>query len=119
MGVFVPSVSLGEADFGIFTLTGAQQLFFLGGIAIAAGILTYSKKVMQTVGNNLLELTSRGRPGGSAVTGTGAVYFFIFGAVRPGCSDGLPPIPLVPVSSTQVVVGASPGCRPLQGGQEH
>jgi phosphate/sulfate permease len=106
MGVFVPSVSLGDADFGIFVLSGAQQLFFLGGIAIAAGILTYSKKVMQTVGSNLLELTSEAA---FVVVLSQALVLFIFSSswlsgllVR----IGLPAIPLVPVSSTQVVVGS-------------
>jgi PiT family inorganic phosphate transporter len=106
MGVFVPSISLGDADFGIFVLTGAQQLFFLGGIAIAAGILTYSKKVMQTVGSNLLELTSEAA---FVVVLSQALVLFIFSSswlsglmVR----IGLPAIPLVPVSSTQVVVGS-------------
>ncbi|MFZ0473170.1 MAG: inorganic phosphate transporter [Bacteroidales bacterium] len=106
MGVFVPSISLSDADFGIFVLTGAQQLFFLGGIAIAAGILTYSKKVMQTVGSNLLELTSEAA---FVVVLSQALVLFIFSSswlsgvlVR----IGLPAIPLVPVSSTQVVVGS-------------
>lgn len=106
MGVFVPSVSLGDANFGLFTLTGAQQLFFLGGIAIAAGILTYSKKVMQTVGANLLELTSEAA---LVVILSQALVLFIFSSSSLSgllVRIGLPAIPLVPVSSTQVVVGA-------------
>jgi PiT family inorganic phosphate transporter len=106
MGVFVSSVSLGEADFGIFTLTSAQQLFFLGGIAIAAGILTYSKKVMETVGSNLLELTSEAA---FVVVLSQALVLFIFSSSSLSgllVRIGLPAIPLVPVSSTQVVVGS-------------
>jgi PiT family inorganic phosphate transporter len=106
MGVFVPSISLGDADFGIFVLTGAQQLFFLGGIAIAAGILTYSKKVMQTVGSNLLELTSEAA---FVVVLSQALVLFIFSSSSLSgllVRIGLPAIPLVPVSSTQVVVGS-------------
>ncbi len=106
MGVFVPSISLGDADFGIFVLTGAQQLFFLGGIAIAAGILTYSKKVMQTVGANLLELTSEAA---FVVVLSQALVLFIFSSSSLSgllVRIGLPAIPLVPVSSTQVVVGS-------------
>jgi PiT family inorganic phosphate transporter len=106
MGVFVPSVSLGDANFGLFTLTGAQQLFFLGGIAIAAGILTYSKKVMETVGANLLELTSEAA---LIVVLSQALVLFIFSSSSLSglmVRIGLPAIPLVPVSSTQVVVGA-------------
>jgi PiT family inorganic phosphate transporter len=106
MGVFVPSISLGDADFGIFVLTGSQQLFFLGGIAIAAGILTYSKKVMQTVGSNLLELTSEAA---FVVVLSQALVLFIFSSTWLSgvlVGIGLPAIPLVPVSSTQVVVGS-------------
>jgi len=58
MGVFIPAFNLQELNLGLFTLSSAQQLFLLGGLAIAAGILTYSKKVMETVGNNIMELSS-------------------------------------------------------------
>jgi PiT family inorganic phosphate transporter len=106
MGVFVPSIPLEPVDFGIFTLTGSQQLFFLGGIAIASGILTYSKKVMQTVGTNLLELSSEAA---FVVVLSQALVLFIFSSAALSAfmvNIGLPPIPLVPVSSTQVVVGS-------------
>lgn len=106
MGVFVPSIPLEDADFGIFTLTGAQQLFFLGAVAISAGVLTYSKKVMETVGSNLLELSSEAA---FVVVMSQALVLFIFSsAALSGFMTriGLPAIPLVPVSSTQVVVGS-------------
>ena len=106
MGVFVPSIPLDDANFGIFTLTGAQQLFFLGAVAIAAGILTFSKKVMQTIGNNLLELSSEAA---FVVVLSQALVLFIFSSSALSglmVRIGLPPIPMVPVSSTQVVVGS-------------
>lgn len=106
MGVFVPSIPLENADFGLFTMTGAQQLFFLGAIAIAAGVLTYSRKVMETVGNSLLELSSEAA---FVVVLSQALVLFIFSSSALSgflVRLGLPPIPLVPVSSTQVVVGA-------------
>jgi inorganic phosphate transporter, PiT family len=106
MGVFVSSISLADASFSLFTLTGAQQLFLLGGIAIAAGILTYSKKVISTLGNNLLELSSEAA---LVVVLAQALVLFIFSSSslsRLFVSVGLPAIPLVPVSSTQVIVGA-------------
>jgi PiT family inorganic phosphate transporter len=106
MGVFVPSIPLQEAGFGLFTLSGAQQLFFIGAIAIAAGILTYSKKVMETVGSSLLELSSEAA---FVVVMSQALVLFIFSSTWLSAFMvrlGLPPIPLVPVSSTQVVVGA-------------
>ena len=58
MGVFVPAFNLQVLDLGIFSLNSSQQLFLLGGIAIAIGILTYSKKVMETIGGSIVELSS-------------------------------------------------------------
>ena len=58
MGVFIPAFNLQDLDLGIFILNSAQQLFLLGGLAIAAGIITYSKRVMETIGSNILELSS-------------------------------------------------------------
>jgi inorganic phosphate transporter, PiT family len=106
MGVFVHSMNLETASFSLFSLTGAQQLFLLGGIAIAAGILTYSKKVISTLGNNLLELSSEAA---LVVVISQSLVLFIFSSTTLAnltVKIGLPPLPLVPVSSTQVVVGA-------------
>ena len=58
VGVFIPSVPEITLNFGIFILDGKQLLFLIGGIAIASGIITYSKKVMMTVGNNLMKLSA-------------------------------------------------------------
>lgn len=105
MGVFVPAFNLTDLDLGIFSLNSAQQLFLIGGIAIASGILTYSKKVMQTIGGNIMELSSEAA---LVVVLAQSLVLFIFSSSA--LSDflvktGLPPIPLVPVSSSQVVVG--------------
>ena len=106
MGVFVPAFHLNPLDLGIFTLTSAQQLFLLGGLAIAAGILTYSSKVMETVGGSIMELSSEAA---LVVVLAQALVLFIFSSS--GFSSliqgiGLPPIPMVPVSSTQVIIGS-------------
>ncbi|HUS87256.1 MAG TPA: inorganic phosphate transporter [Bacteroidales bacterium] len=106
MGVFVPAISLPEVDLGLFTLNGGQQLFLLGGIAIAFGIVTYSEHVMKTVGNNLLELNA---DTALIIVLAHSLVLFIFSSTA--LSDfvaglGLPRIPLVPVSSSQVIVGA-------------
>jgi PiT family inorganic phosphate transporter len=105
MGVFIPAFNLQEIDLGLFTLSSNQQLFLLGSIAVAAGILTYSKRVMETVGGNIVELSSEAA---LVVVLSQALVLFIFSSswlsnlfVR----IGLPPIPLVPVSSSQVIVG--------------
>lgn len=105
MGVFVPAFNLNELDFGLFSLSSGQQLFLLGGLAIAVGILTYSKKVMETIGGNIVELSSEGA---LVVVLAQSLVLFIFSSS--GLSNlfvriGLPPIPMVPVSSSQVIVG--------------
>ncbi len=105
MGVFIPAFNLHDLDLGVFTLNSNQQLFLLGGIAVATGIITYSWKVMETVGNNIIELSSEAA---LVVVLAQALVLFIFSST--GLSNlfvrmGLPPIPLVPVSSSQVIVG--------------
>ena len=58
MGVFVPiSPFTGLDILNVFTLSSKEQLFLLGGISIAVGVITYSKKVMFTVGSDLLRLS--------------------------------------------------------------
>jgi phosphate/sulfate permease len=105
MGVFVPAFNLQDLNLWIFTLNSSQQLFLLGGLAIASGIITYSWKVMDTIGNNILELSSEAA---LVVVLAQSLVLFIFSST--GLSDlfvkmGLPPIPMVPVSSSQVIVG--------------
>ncbi len=106
MGVFIPAFNLQEINLGIITLSSSQQLFLLGGLAIAAGILTYSNRVMEVVGTNIVQLSSEAA---LVVVLALAMVLFIFSSS--GLSSlfvrlGLPPIPLVPVSSTQVIVGS-------------
>ncbi len=105
MGVFVPAFNLSDLDLGLFSLNSGQQLFLLGGLAIAVGIMTYSKKVMETIGGNIVELSSEGA---LVVVLAQSLVLFIFSSS--GLSNllvriGLPPIPMVPVSSSQVIVG--------------
>jgi len=105
MGVFIPAFNLHDLDLGIFTLNSSQQLFLLGGLAIAVGIITYSKKVMETIGGNIVELSSEAA---LVVVLAQSLVLFIFSST--GLSSlfikiGLPPIPMVPVSSSQVIVG--------------
>lgn len=117
MGVFVNSADF-AIHIGSFTVNSAQALFFLGGIAIAIGILTYSKKVMTTVGEGILEITPETA---IVVVLSQALVLFIFSSTALSnffVSIGLPAIPLVPVSSTQVVVGAVIGIGTVKGVQE-
>lgn len=59
MGVFINSIPLNSfCLFKIIVITGPQQLFFIGGLAIALGVLTYSKKTMKTIGNGVFKLNT-------------------------------------------------------------
>lgn len=118
MGVFMQSAPRISIDFGLFMLDGAQLLLLLGGIAIAVGIFTYSQKVMQTVGNGLLSLSPEAA---IVVVLSQALVLFVFSSSELSnllIRIGLPPIPLVPVSSTQVVVGAVLGIGLAKGSNE-
>ena len=42
--------------FGLFVLTPVEQLFLIGGVAIAVGVF-YSRRVMMTVGRDLLPVS--------------------------------------------------------------
>jgi len=105
MGVFIPAFNLHDLDLGLFSLNSNQQLFLLGGLAIAIGIMTYSKKVMETIGGNIVELSAESA---LVVVLAESLVLFIFSST--GLSNlfvriGLPPVPMVPVSSSQVIVG--------------
>jgi len=105
MGVFVPAFNLQELNLGLFSLSSNQQLFLLGGIAISVGIISYSKRVMDTVGGNIVELTSEAA---LVIVLAQSLVLFIFSStalVNFMIRIGLPPVPLVPVSSSQVIVG--------------
>lgn len=118
MGVFVSSAPNMILDFGIFRLDGVQLLFLLGGIAIAVGIFTYGQRVMQTVGNDILSLNPEAA---IVVVLAQALVLFLFSSSTFSelvAKTGLPPLPLVPVSSTQVVIGAVLGIGLVKGVRE-
>jgi PiT family inorganic phosphate transporter len=118
MGVFVTSAPDLIIDFGFFTLDGEQLLFLIGGLAIATGIFTYSERVMNTVGQGILSLTPEAAV---IVVLSQALVLFVFSSSWLSgifFSFGLPAIPLVPVSSTQVVVGSVLGIGVVKGVRE-
>ncbi|MDX2479002.1 MAG: inorganic phosphate transporter [Desulfuromusa sp.] len=117
VGVFLPVSPFTEIElFGWLSFNPAQQLFFLGSLAIAVGVVTYSKRVMDTVGSGIFNL--------SPVMALVAVWahsvvLFVFASQQLEqllLSVGLPAIPLVPVSSSQAIVGAVVGMGLLKGG---
>jgi PiT family inorganic phosphate transporter len=105
MGVFIPAFSLHDLNIGFLTMNSSQQLFLLGGIAIAIGIITFSRRVMETVGGSIVELSSEAA---LVVVLAQALVLFIFSSTSLSnmfVKIGLPPIPMVPISSSQVIVG--------------
>lgn len=116
VGVFVPSSPFQEFTIGDFyTVSAAQQLFFMGALAICVGVLTYSKGVMMTVGSSLGRISP---VAAWVAVMSHSIVLFMFaskGLESWLASHGLPTIPLVPVSSSQAVVGAVVGIAVLKG----
>ncbi len=109
MGVFVDVLPFTDAVVGPYTFTSVQQLFLLGACAIAVGVFTYSYKMMLTVGGELSVLSPI-----AAWVVVVAHSFVLFAFASQGIktfleSNHLPSLLLVPVSSTQAVVGAIVG----------
>jgi PiT family inorganic phosphate transporter len=118
MGVFVPVAPFSDITFlGLFTLSAEQQLFFLGGLAIAVGVFTYSKRVMMTVGSGIMSLSP---VAAFVAVWSHSIVLFLFSSQGLEAFlkfHGLPTIPLVPVSSSQAIVGAVIGMGFLKGGR--
>ena len=118
MGVFTTSVHFANIDLGFTILSGTQQLFAIGGVAIAVGIITYSRRVMETVGQELMPLNSETA---LIIVLSQALVLFLFSSQSLSNalqSAGLPTIPLVPVSSSQVVIGSIIGIGLIKGGKQ-
>lgn len=118
MGVFIPVSPFSDISvLGLFNLSAAQQLFCFGGVAIAVGVITYSKRVMVTVGSGIMDLS----PVAALVAvWSHSIVLFLFSSQSLEAflqSHGLPAIPLVPVSSSQAIVGAVIGMGLLKGGR--
>lgn len=117
MGVFIQVSPFSDVTIAGITITGVQQLFLLGGIAIAVGVFTFSKRVMMTVGNSIFKLSPI-----SAFVVVLASSFVLFVFSSEGLhnfltSNHLPAFPLVPVSQSQAVVGAIMGIGVAKGGR--
>ena len=118
MGVFINSSPFTDVAVGdLFVLTGVQRLFLLGGIAIAVGVMTFSKNVMNTVGSGIYKLSPI-----IALVIVLATSITLFLFASQGLSNflhshNLPAFPLVPVSASQAVVGAVMGISLAKGGR--
>ena len=107
MGVFVRvSPFPAEVALGPLRASSVEMLFLAGGLAIATGIATYSHRVMKRLGAGLTALSPLAA---LIVVAATATVLWVFAS--PSLSQllrahGLPAPPLVPVSSSQAVVGA-------------
>jgi inorganic phosphate transporter, PiT family len=118
MGVFVSGAPDVLVNFGLFTIDGVQLLFLIGAIAIAVGIFTYSERVMNMVGNGLLSLSPEAA---IVVVLSHGLVLFLFSSITFSNmlqSIGFPALPLVPVSSTQVIIGSVLGIGIVKGTRE-
>jgi PiT family inorganic phosphate transporter len=117
VGVFVPVAPFPAGEVLGISFSGAQQLFLLGGIAIAVGIYTYSHRVMETVGSDLYKLSP---VAALIVVLSHSLVLFLFASESLRLwvlSLGLPWFPLVPISSSQAVVGGVLGIGLAKGGR--
>jgi PiT family inorganic phosphate transporter len=118
IGVFVPVTPFKDLTIGsVFSLTGVQQLYLIGALSVVLGIYTYSQKVMGTVGHEIYKLSPA-----TALVALLAETFVLFLFSSRGLQNfllsiGLPAIPLVPISSTQAMVGAVLGIGLAKGGK--
>ncbi len=110
MGMFVSTPLFKDLNIGnIITISSIQQLFLLGGAAIAMGIFTYGKNVMKTIGTDLYKI--------SPITGFVIVFaqfivLFLFTSQTLESfllKNNLPAFPLVPLPITQAFIGAIVG----------
>ena len=119
MGVFLPDNPFHDLRIGgLIPVTGAQQLFFLGAAAIGVGVFTYSRRVIETVGGGVMRFSPLAA---FVVVLAHSLVLFLFaseGLERLLTRMHLPTVPLVPVSSSQAVIGAIIGIGLVRGGRE-
>ncbi len=106
VGIFIPNFPLADiVVFNIIKIKSYQILLFLGGVSIALGIITYSKKVINTIGGEIFKLSPLSA---FVVVLSESIVLFLFSSKNLSRLLGmlnLPKIPLVPVSSSHCVVG--------------
>ena len=118
VGIFINNSPFKDITlFNLVHITNLQQLYFWGAVSIAVGIFTYSKKVITTIGSDVYKLSPMT---GLIVVLAEAIVLYLFG------SKGLqlllynlhlPTIPLVPISSSQAIIGAVLGIGFVKGGR--
>jgi inorganic phosphate transporter, PiT family len=118
MGVFVSASPFRDiVVLDGFTIFGTQQLFLLGGVAIAIGVFTYSQRLMTTVGSDIFKLTPILALVVVLAQSLVLLMFSSKGLQHLLQAVGLPGLPLVPVSSSQAIIGAIFGVGMIKGGR--
>jgi PiT family inorganic phosphate transporter len=117
MGVFVPASPFTTVDLAAgIRISGTEQLFLLGALAIAVGIYSHSYRVMTTVGSQIFKLTPV-LALNVVLAHTIVLALFSSQSLQAALrAAGLPTLPLVPVSSTQAIIGAIIGIALVKGG---
>lgn len=118
IGVFVNLSPDLFFDFGFFAIDGLQILFLIGGLSIAFGVYSFNWRNINETGNGLLSLAPEAT---LVVLAAQAIVLFLFSSVwfaNGLLSLGLPSFPLVPVSSTQIALGAVIGIGIVKGARE-
>ena len=116
MGMFVDSSPFTPATFfNQITITSHIQLFFLGGLSIGVGILTKSMSNADTVGNTIFKMSPI--IGFISILSSSLVLFLFSSKNMQILLDWLhlPTLPLVPVSSSQAIIGAIIGLGIIKG----
>lgn len=118
VGVFIDSNVFEPLKIGkMYTLSGIQVLFLLGAVAACVGVFTYSQKAIKTVGKNVLSFSPMVA---WIVILSQSLVLILFSSETLEhflISLNLPPLPAVPVSSTQAVIGAIVGIGLVKGGK--
>ena len=117
MGVFVDSAPFQNLKIGSLTFSPEQILFFIGGIAVSSGIFSYSHKIIKTIGNGLMRMSPIVA---WIIVVSQSLVLYMFASEKLEnflLSNGLPALPLVPVSSSQAVIGAIIGIGLAKGGR--
>ncbi|MEO0235839.1 MAG: inorganic phosphate transporter [candidate division WOR-3 bacterium] len=108
VGVYVFSNPFPNINVGSLRISSLNILLIVGGISIALGILTGSERVIKTVGEKILKLSPLA---GIVVVLSQSLVLLIFSSkiIKDIFALIRIPLPLVPVSSSQVVIGAMIG----------
>lgn len=117
VGVFINDNPFSDISSRFADITAEQVLFFIGALSVCAGVFTYSQKVMMTVGNSLMRMSPLAA---LVVVLSNALVLLLFSSQNLSnwlSAHNLPSVPLVPVSSTQAVIGAIIGIGLFKGGR--